>query len=73
MKLAVPPDGAAKTLKEALRFRFCRCAGRPAFHYFKREKSEKQLPGSFQIEPQILGNLLHRAGTIELGPELGLI
>ena len=53
--------------------RLCRRAGRPAFHYFERKKPEQQLPGRFQIEPQILGNLLNGSGTIELRRELGLV
>jgi hypothetical protein len=73
MNLSVASARAAKTLKEAWLLRLCRRAGRPAFHYFEGKKPEQQLPGRFQIEPQILGNLLNRSGTIELRRELGLV
>src|SRR5438552_4677377 len=72
-KLPVAPDRPAKTLEKALLFWFCRSAGTPAFHYFESEKPEQQLPRRFQIEPQILGNLLHRPGAIELRRELGFV
>src|SRR2546427_93971 len=72
-KLPVASHGSAKTLEKALLFWFCRSAGMPAFHYFESEKPEQQLPRRFQIEPQILGNLLHRPGAIELRRELGLV
>src|SRR5439155_13761582 len=72
-KLPVAPHGSAKTLEKALLFWFCRSAGTPAFHYFESEKPEQQLPRRFQIEPQILGNLLHRPGAIELRRELGFV
>src|SRR5438067_12632084 len=73
VNLPVAPAEAAKTLKEALLLWLCCRAGRPAFHYFEGEKSEQQLPGGFQIDPQVLDNLLHRSGTIELRCELGLV
>jgi hypothetical protein len=73
MNLPVASARAAKTLKEAWLLRLCRGAGRPAFHYFEGKKPEQQLPGRFQIEPQILGNLLNGSGTIELRRELGLV
>jgi hypothetical protein len=72
-ELSVAPTEAAKTLKEAPLLWFCRRAGRPAIDYFKGEKTKQQLPGRFQIEPQILGNLLHRSRAIELGGESGLV
>src|SRR5881628_1109324 len=59
VKLPVAPTEAAKPLKQAPLLWFCRRAARPALYYFKREKPEQQLTGRFQIEPQILGNLLH--------------
>ena len=73
MKLPVAPGRSAEPLKEALLFRFRRRAARPAFHDLESEKAEQQLPRRFQIEPQILGNLLHGPGTIELRRELGLV
>src|SRR5437867_2445878 len=73
MNLSVASARAAKTLKEAWLLRLCRRTGRPAFHYFEGKKPEQQLPCRFQIEPQILGNLLHGPGTIELRRELGLV
>jgi hypothetical protein len=51
IKLAVSPDRAAKTLKEALLLWLRRCDWGPAFHYFQGEKPEQELPGRFQIEP----------------------
>src|ERR1051325_1001843 len=48
------------------RFRLRRCAARPALYDFKRDKPEQQLPGRFQIKPQIFCNLLHRPGAVEL-------
>ena len=38
LRLSAEPD---QSLQDALRFRFCRRAGRPAFHNFKREESEQ--------------------------------
>jgi len=73
VKLPVAPAQAAKTLKEALLLWFCRRAPRPTFHYFESKKSEQELPGRFQIEPKIFGNLLHGTRTIELRRELGLV
>jgi hypothetical protein len=70
VKLPVAP---AEPFEEALFFWFRRRAARPAFHDLKSEKAEQQLSRGFQIEPQILGNLLHGTGTIELRRELGLV
>src|SRR5438094_7560121 len=56
-----------------LRFGLRSCAARPALYDFKRYEPEQQLPGRFQIEPQIFCNLLHGPGPIELRAELGLI
>jgi len=64
---------ASKTLKEALRLGFCRRAGRPAFHNFKREKSEQHQIGLFQIKPQIFGDLLDGPNAVELRSELRLV
>src|SRR5881398_2351610 len=57
----------------ALRVGLRSCAARPALYDFKRNEPEQQLPGRFQIEPQIFCNLLHGPGAIELRSELGLI
>src|SRR5438093_4492128 len=73
VRLPVALARAAKTLKESLPFWFCRRAARPAFHHFEGEKPEQQLLRRFQIEPQVLRNLLHGPSTIELGRELGLV
>src|SRR5512132_2649840 len=56
-----------------LRFGLRICAARPALYDFKRYEPEQQLPGRFQIEPQIFCNLLHGPGAVELRAELGLI
>src|SRR5882724_3193681 len=69
-ELLVAPE---KTREEALFLRFCRRARRPAFHDFERKKPEQQLLRRFQIEPQVLGNLLDGSGTIELRCELRLV
>src|ERR1043166_1386289 len=71
VKLPMAPS--AQTLKEAPLLWFCRRAGRPAFHNFKGQKTEQQLSGRFQIEPEIFGDLLHRSSAVELGRELGLV
>src|SRR5262245_11218408 len=55
------------------RFRLRGCAAGPALYDFKRNEPEQQLPGRFQIEPQIFCNLLHGPSAIELRAELGLI
>src|SRR5215211_3758515 len=57
----------------SLRFGLCSCAARPALYDFERYEPEQQLPGRFQIEPQIFCNLLHGPGAVELRAELGLI
>ena len=71
--LAVASRLSPKTLEDALLFWFCRRAGWPAFHYFKGDKPEEHLPRRFQIESQVLRNLLYRAAAIELRRELRLI
>src|SRR5215510_13262898 len=57
----------------ALRFRLGSRAARPALYNFEGNEPEQQLPGGFQIQPQIFRNLLRGPGAIELGGELGLI
>src|SRR5438046_6189149 len=75
--LAVMLSGQAdrpfEAAKETLGLRFCRRAGRPAFHDLKRDKTEQRQTGKFQIEPQILCNLLDRSDSIELRSELRLL
>src|SRR5439155_6676673 len=68
--LSAPPEQSPHA---ALRFGFCSGGARPALYYFKRNEPVKQLPGRFEIEPQIFCNLLHRPGAIELRGELRLI
>src|SRR5206468_1014081 len=68
--LSAAPEQSPHT---GLRFGLRSCGARPALYDFKRYESEQQLPGRFQIEPQIFCNLLHGPATIELRAELGLI
>src|SRR4030095_4644997 len=55
------------------RLRLRGCAAGPTLYDFKREEPEQQLPGRFQIEPQIFCNLLHGPDAIELRRELCLL
>src|SRR6266487_6019971 len=79
--MSARPRGGTRNLSAApeqsphagLRFGLRSCGARPALYDFKRYESEQQLPGRFQIEPQIFCNLLHGPGAIELRAELGLI
>src|SRR5207247_214745 len=64
---------AFEPLKDTLRLRLCRRAGRPALHNFKREKSEQHQMGRFQIEPQIFRNLLDGSDAVELRGKLRLV
>src|SRR5215472_5207434 len=57
----------------SLRFGLWTCTARPTLYDFKRNEPEQQLPGRFQIEPQIFCNLLHGPGAIELRGKLGFI
>src|SRR6266567_6506056 len=68
--LSAAPD---QSLQDALRFRFWCGAGRPAFHNFKREESEQRQTSRFQIESQILRNLLDGPDAIELRCKLRLV
>src|SRR4030095_15578962 len=61
--LSTAPEQSAHA---GLRFWLRSCAARPAIYDFKRYEPEQQLPGRFQIKPQVLCNLLYRPGTIEL-------
>ena len=70
-ELLAETDRPAETLENA--FAFLSGAGcRPAFYNFEREEPEKCDAREFQIEPQILCDLLNGPGTVELRRELCL-
>src|SRR4029450_4412190 len=73
LMLTTASSQAFETLKDALRLRLCRRAGRPTFHDFKCEESEQHQLGRFQIEPQILCNLLDGPDAVELRCKLRLV
>src|SRR5436309_1928820 len=60
-QLLADPDRARETLQNAFAFRFRGCARWPTFHNFERQKAKQRQAGKFQVEPQILGNLLDRS------------
>src|SRR6266403_1064906 len=70
LRLSADPD---QSLQGAFPFRFCCGAGRPAFHNFEREESEQRQTSRFQIESQILRNLLDGPDAIELRCKLRLV
>src|SRR5436305_6829259 len=68
--LTTEADRSAETLEDALGFRFCLGAGRPAFYNFERGETKQPQAGNLQIQSQILCNLLNGSGAIELRGEL---
>ena len=58
-ELLAQTDRLTETLKNAFALLSGAAAARPAFHDFEREEPEKCNAGEFQIEPQILCDLLN--------------
>src|ERR1041385_678175 len=61
---------ALQTLKDALALGLESDARRPTFHNLERKEAEQRQPGKFQIEAQILGDLLNRSAPVKLRSEL---
>src|SRR5262249_52826372 len=57
-RLAVTSRHSTKALENTLLFWFCCGACWPAFHNFKSSKAKEHLPRRFQIQSEILRNLL---------------
>src|ERR1700740_1966617 len=68
--LLAEADGAGETLEHAFSLRLCRSTCRPAFDDVERQKPEQCHAREFQIEPQILCNLLDGPNPVELRRKL---